>query len=251
MVTAYDLANLVASVTGEDTGNTGDELSLIDRLIQEELDESIGIASQSGSLPVQGGSTAGPVGGEHYEDPASWFSDDNDLISEGKEAHSGGQRPQSGSWRESGLPPTDSAAQSKPHSGADSLSDPTLEIPADAVEEIASLRPGLELRAAGIRRRSAARHGRGRKGSAGKYVLYALLAAAASAIALVRNQSAFSVASAPRCGCGRSLGGAAQLRRRVAACRRSGLRDSCPRLFRPRRVARNPRPPAVVNARAE
>jgi serine/threonine-protein kinase len=181
MVSAYDLANLVASVTGEDTGNTGGELSLIDRLIQEELDESIGIASQSGTLPAQGGSNAGPIGSDHYEDPASWFSDDTDVLGEARQNRGPEPRTQSGSWRESGKPPSDSAPQPKARAGNEQASDPPLEIAADDVEELVSERPAPA--AAPAVAATPAANGGAKPNATGKYVLYALLTAAAGAIA--------------------------------------------------------------------
>jgi serine/threonine protein kinase len=185
MVSAYDLANMVESVTGEDGGGNGDELSLIDRLIQEELDESIGIASQSGSLPVQGDSHAGSGGSDHFEDPASWFSDDNEVLGESQQDRSGPQRTHSSSWRESGLPPADGSAQSRARSSRDPMSDPTLEVITDEIEELTSLRPAAaQPKAAAVATATAVVASSAEaKPNAGKYVLYALLAAAAGALA--------------------------------------------------------------------
>jgi serine/threonine-protein kinase len=96
MVTAYDLARLVQSVTGEEAPTTtaANDPSLIDRLIQDELDESIGIGSQSGSLPKQGGSSGSLnlAADESFEDPASWFSD-GELTSKRPPAPSAAQSP--------------------------------------------------------------------------------------------------------------------------------------------------------------
>ncbi|HMI93892.1 MAG TPA: serine/threonine-protein kinase, partial [Polyangiales bacterium] len=89
MVTSYDLARMVDSVTGEGAV-APEEQSLIDRLIQEELDESVGISSESGSLPKQQGSGGHSIGGdENLEDPASWFNDDADLFGD----HNGQAQP--------------------------------------------------------------------------------------------------------------------------------------------------------------
>lgn len=112
MVTSYDLANLVQAITSEDSHTTADEFSLIDRLIQEELDESQAIDAESGSLPRQPRSAPTKLqAGESYEDPASWFSDDADLLGEQPRRPVAGQptaapspSSQSGSWRESGIP---------------------------------------------------------------------------------------------------------------------------------------------------
>ena len=131
MVTAYDLARMVQSVTGEEgpaAAAAANDPSLIDRLIQDELDESVGIGSQSGSLPKQDGSGSLDLGAsEGFEDPASWFSD-ADLNSRRPPAPSAAQKvalqpagasakpapapaaaraprgdEPSGSWRESGI----------------------------------------------------------------------------------------------------------------------------------------------------
>jgi serine/threonine-protein kinase len=121
MVTSYDLARMVESLTA-DGGSGPEEQSLIDRLIQEELDESVGISSESGSLPKQQGSGGHSIGvDENLEDPASWFNDDADLFGDqsapaaahGKPAVRARQIPQharpsranesAGSWREAGI----------------------------------------------------------------------------------------------------------------------------------------------------
>jgi serine/threonine-protein kinase len=75
MVTGYDLASLVQSVTGEEPARAADDASLIDRLIQDELDESVGLKAESGSLPKQGSGSLALGQEESFEDPASWFSD--------------------------------------------------------------------------------------------------------------------------------------------------------------------------------
>jgi hypothetical protein len=104
MVTAYDLANLVQSTMADEPKAAPNEASLIDRLIQDELDESIGIGSQSGSIPKP---AAGPnmalAEGESYEDPASWFDDDKDIKAKSVAPRRASKQP-SGAWRESGIP---------------------------------------------------------------------------------------------------------------------------------------------------
>jgi eukaryotic-like serine/threonine-protein kinase len=186
MVTAYDLANLVQNVTsGGEVPGAGEEQSLIDRLIQEELDESVGIGSQSGSLPVQ--NATGNVqlrAGESYEDPASWFSDDNDLLSErnSERAAGGATSSQSGSWREGGIPDTPTSdtrvtASKSPVSrglpaniAAEQAPDDTGTLEIDLDEPVA---PQLNVPAPQV----------APKASAARYVLFALLAAAAGALA--------------------------------------------------------------------
>jgi len=121
MVTSYDLARMVELVTGEGAP-APEEQSLIDRLIQEELDESVGISSESGSLPKQQGSGGHALGDENLEDPASWFNDDVDLFGDhGAQAQPAARKPpaqasprrgepasgrgdeSTGSWREAGI----------------------------------------------------------------------------------------------------------------------------------------------------
>ena len=127
-VTSYDLARMVESLTA-DGGDVPQEQSLIDRLIQEELDESVGISSESGSLPKQQGSGGLALGGdENLEDPASWFNDDADLFGDhGAAAQTAPRRSpatqarpearnapaprgdeSTGSWREAGIADDDS-----------------------------------------------------------------------------------------------------------------------------------------------
>jgi serine/threonine-protein kinase len=115
MVTAYDLANLVQGAVAEEPSAQTAELSLIDRLIQEELDESIGIGSQSGSMPKQ------PVPetlelreGESYEDPASWFHEEGALDSKPPPVRSTQDKPKSGAWRESGIPQSPTQTGQRP-----------------------------------------------------------------------------------------------------------------------------------------
>ncbi len=173
-VTSYDLANLVQTVTNEELYSTGEELSLIDRLIQEELDESVGIGSQSGSLPKHSPAQSVLRAGESYEDPASWFSDDAEIA--------GGPRspqpraPQSGSWREAGIPPDRSPVQAAPTVEDEEIE--VEELAPDTVPEpeppsVPAPGPRLELQQAAAEK----------SGGAGRYVLYALLAVALAAVA--------------------------------------------------------------------
>ncbi len=142
MVTAYDLASLVQAALAEDPAAAGD-ISLIDRLIQEELDESVGISADSGSLPKQTGSGEMSLGaGESYEDPASWFNDDKDLAGGRATAQAGPTQPgaaqsgaaQSGSWRESGVPPAPSPVA--PKASRPQAPSPRASAAVDAPEEL-------------------------------------------------------------------------------------------------------------------
>ena len=103
-VTPYDIARLVTSATTEVpvAAPPPQENSLIDRLIQEQLDESIAIESGPGdSVPAAG------LAGE-MENPADWFNEDDlattaaAVSKRGEERRS--DRPEdTGSWRESGI----------------------------------------------------------------------------------------------------------------------------------------------------
>jgi serine/threonine protein kinase len=179
-VTSYDLANLVQTVTNDELYSTGDELSLIDRLIQEELDESVGIGSQSGSLPKQPSNPAMQLrAGESYEDPASWFSDDAEIAGGTRStARSEPQPepPQSGSWREAGIPPDGSPVGPAPtaHVTDDELD--VEELAADTVPDPSGPPPRLDVPPVPA---MPAKKG----GGPARYVLYALLAVALGAVA--------------------------------------------------------------------
>ncbi|MFI5308234.1 MAG: serine/threonine protein kinase [Polyangiales bacterium] len=180
-VTSYDLANLVKSVTNDELRSTGDELSLIDRLIQEELDESVGIGSQSGSIPKQQSSAEMQLrAGESYEDPASWFSDDADVAGRRTAASAEPEReaPQSGSWRESGIPPE----ISPPPQPAAALRDSEVEALSSGSEPAAEpAAPAAPALAEAPKPSAVAAKSPG----AGRYVIYALLAGALAALAWV------------------------------------------------------------------
>ncbi len=211
-VTNYDIANLVNAALAEDAAPSKNEASLIDRLIQEELDESVGVRSQAGEMPAvaaDGSDTDAMVGG--FEDPATWFSDNDSTAAAASapaERKSGGSAAgsapiaavtgRSGSWRESGLgqkpikvdnAPTQKSA---PHRVEIPLpeSDPDIEqlnalasLPPAATSEPA---PPLELAPVQAKARPPvpAPAPRAKAGGTGKYVLMAILAVAAIAIAL-------------------------------------------------------------------
>jgi serine/threonine-protein kinase len=198
MVTAYDLANMVQAVTSEESHATADEFSLIDRLIQEELDESEAIvaASRSGSLPRQSQSEPKLRAGESYEDPASWFSDDKDFVPEPpKRASSADSRStakrvpdvksQSGSWREAGIPDEPASVRQPPPSLAPASvraareAEDTLEsdMIIDSTDPMPSHAPPPSLGGPG---QSATLQ---TKGGHIKYVLVAVLAMAVAAVA--------------------------------------------------------------------
>jgi eukaryotic-like serine/threonine-protein kinase len=194
MVTAYDLANLVQTVTSDDSHSTADEFSLIDRLIQEELDESeaIDAASRSGSLPRKTQSEPKLRAGEAYEDPASWFSDDNDFVPAEPARRPSGpgsksaakpapdKQPQSGSWREAGIPaepvaPRPPATPASVRAARDAEDTLETDMIIDASDNIPSHAPPPTL--------STPAGAMQAKGGHIKYVLVAVLAVAVAAVA--------------------------------------------------------------------
>ncbi|MDD9934285.1 MAG: serine/threonine-protein kinase [Myxococcales bacterium] len=116
-VTSYDLAHLVQTATADPTTTTGDQ-SLIDRLIQDELDESVGIGSSSGTIPArQADSDLMPAAGD-LEDPASWFNDDDDLFGGG----GGTVEPAAAARPAAPVPPSPPAPKAEPPTPTDSSS---------------------------------------------------------------------------------------------------------------------------------
>jgi serine/threonine protein kinase len=77
-VTNYDIANLVNTAISEDLLPGKNEASLIDRLIQEELDGSTALDSNHGQMPAGLGHAAATAIHDDgaLEDPASWFTDE-------------------------------------------------------------------------------------------------------------------------------------------------------------------------------
>lgn len=71
-VTHYDIAKLVNAAISEDAPATKHESSLIDRLIQEELDGSVALRSDHLRAPANANNQPQFHEGE-LEDPASWF----------------------------------------------------------------------------------------------------------------------------------------------------------------------------------
>lgn len=107
-VTSYDLAALVqtATTSGEpNASSNAKESSLIHRLIQEELDESILQSSDPSIRPaVEEEAPTAPPG--ELEDPASWFSEEELAAAGPQPEHvpsNGARPPHSGSWHEAGL----------------------------------------------------------------------------------------------------------------------------------------------------
>lgn len=118
-VTNFDLANLVQlAMSDEPVANT--EGSLIEKLIQNELDESERIAAGGSQPPVTGSGRPSVL-----EDPASWFSD-ADLKVAGKSGapRSPGQSDRaSGAWLEGGLDDDSKVSQPAPRYAAATADD--------------------------------------------------------------------------------------------------------------------------------
>jgi len=150
-VTSYDLASLVQMVVSNSDAGSGPrptaKLSLIDRLIQEELDESVGVGSSSGTLPTgQGGLGAEHDGGESafgdFEDPASWFSDDDVARKSSAPLTAEDSRSsQSGAWREAGLVADSSPPPRPPAPRGEAIGEVTDEFDVDLTMEADSDAP--------------------------------------------------------------------------------------------------------------
>jgi eukaryotic-like serine/threonine-protein kinase len=182
LVTAYDLANMVQSVTNDEPSAASDEQSLIDRLIQDELDESVGISAKSGGAALRPSSPPPQLKpGESYENPESWFSNDREVIGEAHKARAaavGDRRSAPGSWREFGKPP-DPIPRASPSPAAGGLRDAREAREVDAVlASPPTLKASLEANAD-----TSANPSVFVKSRPNKYVLYAILAIAAGAVA--------------------------------------------------------------------
>lgn len=146
-VTSYDIASLVTAATSKAPAPTApaQEHSLIDRLIQEELDASVAIdESAVDQVANAGDSDSGMMLGD-LEDPASWFSEDELAAAAAKpsltpRAEDDTGRTTSGSWRESGIEELDGLLESIAPSEAP---------PADEVAESGLGAPKLDLAGTG------------------------------------------------------------------------------------------------------
>jgi serine/threonine-protein kinase len=98
-VTHYDIATLVNAAISDDVPNSKHESSLIDRLIQEELDGSVALRSEHLRAPAA--NTQQHHEGE-LEDPANWFDHDAAempaLLSQGPS-----EAPSQRGWHERGV----------------------------------------------------------------------------------------------------------------------------------------------------
>ena len=98
-VTHYDIANLVNTAISEDAPQSKNESSLIDRLIQEELDGSVALRNEH--LRAHAANAQHHEGGE-LEDPASWF-DHADAEMPALLSQRPAQTPSQMRWHERGV----------------------------------------------------------------------------------------------------------------------------------------------------
>lgn len=128
-VTAYDLAGLVKVATSGEAGvgAHAKDSSLIHRLIRQELDDESG-ENRLSAVPTHEDSSMTPIpGGGDFEDPATWFSDE-ELATAGTKPSLAPKPPldmgHSGSWREAGLEMSDASAPGTPVQPPGSTSTP-------------------------------------------------------------------------------------------------------------------------------
>jgi serine/threonine protein kinase len=196
-VSNYEIATLVNSAIAEDVLPAKNESSLIDRLIQEELDGSVALAAdENAAMPASLGQTETKlIDNGILEDPASWFSDEaetNRVPPPPKEsatapARSSANRankpskPTKTGWHESGLEYSPELIEDD-LLAVNPLSD---EAPTDRHSVATTLPPSAAGDAAAVSATATALPTR--KSGASKYVFMgmALLAAVAIAIALL------------------------------------------------------------------
>ncbi len=102
-VTNFNIANLVKAAISEDALPQKNEGSLIDRLIQEELDESIGVAGAKAKrqTPISGLSPIEDEG--ELEDPMQWFTDEPEPAKRHSRRPAAAEPRANKGWRETGL----------------------------------------------------------------------------------------------------------------------------------------------------
>jgi serine/threonine-protein kinase len=103
-VTNYDIATLVKTAISEDAMPQKNETSLIDRLIQEELDESVGLGGEAKKprlTPVSGLSAVAQEG--ELEDPMQWFAEEAAAPKRASRRPPANPPRGNTGWRESGL----------------------------------------------------------------------------------------------------------------------------------------------------
>jgi eukaryotic-like serine/threonine-protein kinase len=106
-VTNNNIANVVKSAIAEDLLPTKSETSLIDRLIQEELDMSVGLggkAEKPRATPISGLGELEPEG--ELEDPMQWFTEEPEAPKRASRRPPDPKRGNTG-WRETGLESAD------------------------------------------------------------------------------------------------------------------------------------------------
>jgi hypothetical protein len=184
-VTNYDLANLVNTAISEEVLPGKAEVSLIDRLIQEELDESATLQNEQSAPPSVESTPHAPIHAGELEDPASWFSDEAETarISSLPSAPARSQSPKAKTgWHETGV---EYASQLL---ADDALGNAVTEELSPAKLDVSSPRPSGPLPAALLGPKSVPVVAKAAaKSGNGKYVVMgmALLAVLAIAIALL------------------------------------------------------------------
>jgi serine/threonine-protein kinase len=111
-VTNFDIARLVKGAIAEDSLPVKSEASLIDRLIQEELDESVdlrGDVKEPPTTPLPGHASQ-PPDDTGFEDPSQWFNEDEAAKTNSSRRPPADPRPANAAttgWRETGIEPAD------------------------------------------------------------------------------------------------------------------------------------------------
>jgi serine/threonine protein kinase len=179
-VTNFNIANLVKAAISEDALPAKNEGSLIDRLIQEELDESIGVAGaakKARQTPVSGLSAIEDEG--PLEDPMQWFTDEPEPAKRNSRRPAAEPRANTG-WRETGVEqsnaPDDENEETGQHVTSASLQPLSLEPdppsrPPPTVDSPSHARPSAVAATAGGPGASAVAK---RPGLTGKYVIMAM-----------------------------------------------------------------------------
>ena len=184
-VTNSDIAKLVNAAMSEDPLPAKNESSLIDRLIQSELDESVALAGeQKQALRVTPTSGLTPVHDGELEDPASWFNDIDSPRMPSRPAPAASLESTTAGWRESGL--ERSSVPPGGDDGDDAITSPSLQ-PISLEPEPSSRPPLADLSPAPTPAAARDAAVAAKRPAAGKYVVMAMavLVVLALAIALL------------------------------------------------------------------
>jgi serine/threonine protein kinase len=184
-VTNYDIANLVNAAIAEDAVPVKNEISLIDRLIQEELDGSVALSSEHLEPPAAASNPILVTPEGELEDPASWFTDEAETtrhspVPSVRPRSSSAPRAKTG-WHESGVEYSSALLEEEVLDDDDITANHTNSVRPSAPAPLPPMGPISIPTATPALAKPAA------KGGAGKYVFMAmaLLAVVAIAIALL------------------------------------------------------------------